>query len=243
MSLFDDRLKGLCAGLVVTAGVTTTASGFLVPDLELSVQVNGDAPILPAHGGTDLGGGAFNYSGELKEDPLFPDWIVTWDFNANLAESFASIGSGLTIDNLSNETLEFVILLTVPLDHAYSPQVQYGGSAGFTIVGTGGGEIATLGMGQSLWEAQLDGVEVGSLFDHPGGTGFTGSGSSSTSGNLTPGVFGPVLDSIGIQLNFSLTPDDSVTVTGIFGMSEIPGPSTMALLGLGAVIGRRRRRG
>ena len=55
---------------------------------------------------------------------------------------------------------------------------------------------------------------------------------------LVPGP--PVLQSIGIEINFSLTQFDQTSITSLFFV--IPAPGVIGLLAIGALGTRRRRR-
>lgn len=66
------------------------------------------------------------------------------------------------------------------------------------------------------------------------------------SNNATPEFFvslpaGPVTQSIGITLTFTLTAGDSASFTSIFTVEPIPAPAGLALLGGVFAFGRRRR--
>ena len=113
------------------------------------------------------------------------------------------------------------------------------GSVGFVLSGIDG-LAGTPGAGQSMWEALTDGTEVASLFDHPSELSFTGPGTTSSSANLPAGSVGDVATSIGVNLNFTLSPGETLGITGNFTIA--PAPGALALLGIAGLAGRRRRR-
>jgi len=109
----------------------------------------------------------------------------------------------------------------------------------------GGGSMSTFG-GKPLWQGLIDGVAVGnaaSLFFDPFALSNQSIGSSGSAGNFgSPMVPGPaVLQSIGIEINFSLTQHDQASITSVFFV--VPAPGVIGLLAIGGLgIGRRRRR-
>jgi hypothetical protein len=206
-----------------------------VPLVEMTIQVSDGFDDTFNPDGSDVGGGVFNFQGQQGND----NWLIQWDFNAVPNPiGGATIGSDYEINNFSDETLNFLILVTLPLSGPTLDPTDYAGSAGFTLSGIDG-ELATVGPGNSLWEAWADGSEVASLWDDPFSLSFDGEGSQAISDNIDPGVIGSTSE-IGIRVNFSLTPGDSVTVTGVFGV--IPAPGALALLGIAGLAGSRRRR-
>lgn len=120
-----------------------------------------------------------------------------------------------------------------------------------TIFGSNSGNVgdgpnlngATLGtnLGQSFYEALIDGTPVRTLFDHPQSV-VAGIGQTNAYG---PGNFGPegsigLINSVGITNRFTLTPGDNAGMTSTFIL--IPAPGAAGLLGLAGLAVLRRRR-
>jgi MYXO-CTERM domain-containing protein len=207
------------------------------PATTLDIQVGGDAAYQISPTGTDNGNGSYNYQGA----EFGAGWSINYNYNAwgNPAD-FARVNSGYDITNSSDAALEFHILVTLPLDAIAGAPSNYAGSAGLTLTGEDG-MVQAPDVTQAIWEAQINGVgsPALSLWPFPDSLSFAGQGSDDVSGNLSPGVAGAV-SSIGIQMNFILSPGETLTVTGIFGVAPTPG--ALALFGLAAIGGRRRRR-
>jgi hypothetical protein len=55
-------------------------------------------------------------------------------------------------------------------------------------------------------------------------------------GSPVPSLLGPAANTdIGIRLNFTLSPGDIASFTSVFVVEPVPEPSTIALIGLGAI--------
>ena len=70
---------------------------------------------------------------------------------------------------------------------------------------------------------------------------FGGTDDESSFGSPIPEIGPAALDSIGIEINFSLTQLDQVSITSVFHVVGIPAPGVIGLLAVGAVGTRRRR--
>ncbi|MHC4217648.1 MAG: hypothetical protein ACYSU7_04245 [Planctomycetota bacterium] len=205
--------------------------------------------------GTDLGNGMYNYSGSLFYlNPLNPFEIVNLDYNlngkpdANAGASTNVLLSGnLAVENLFLNTIGVQLLVELPSANPLLPDSDMGGSAAIGLTtNADGGTLASVG-GMPVWQALTDGTPVGaqaSLFFDPFALSNSGLGSTSTSGNFgipNPVAGGPINNTLGIDINFSLTPSDQASITSVVNAVPIPGPGVLAVLAAGLVIRRRRR--
>jgi hypothetical protein len=249
-----------------------TLAGPIAPDVTVAWTVSEADGTSPTNGSlstgdfgmtvTNVGGTNFNYVG--ADNSFSPEWGLSWDFNGNgvpTSTTPASIGSVFTITNdtetrdeqnniiVPGRVLRYSILVTMALNNNIGGDALYAGSGGFTLTGLGddpndpdpfvrNAALVTV-PGSSLWSAQINGSEVANLWPDLFGIAATG-GSISISDGLTPGVSPGGAQTLGVKLEFLLTPGDSVTTSGIF--AAIPAPSALALLGVGGLLGGRRRR-
>ncbi len=79
------------------------------------------------------------------------------------------------------------------------------------------------------------------MFSDPFSLENPGFGGMADSSSFGPVIGPPALDSIGIEINFSLTQLDQVSITSVFHVVGIPAPGVIGLLAVGAVGTRRRR--
>ena len=98
----------------------------------------------------------------------------------------------------------------------------------------------------ALYQAQIDFATVATLQDVPFSLTAPPGGSNSASASFGPTVSGvPVSSNIGIQLRFSVTPGDTVSILSRFDVVAVPEPSSAAMLLLpaGLLLLRTRRAG
>lgn len=106
-------------------------------------------------------------------------------------------------------------------------------------------KIATVS-GSSFYTALIDNAAYQTLYDFP----FSHSAGPFLSSNFPDLSFGPnqgagpIVNSIGVKLDFTLTGQDSSSFSGTFELKPVPEPGTALLLGLGliamAAVERRR---
>jgi hypothetical protein len=166
-----------------------------------------------------------------------------------------NVTGSMTVTNTFNTTQHFTLLFTLPVS-AISAPTQTSGSYRATF--RDGGEVngATLATQDPLhpmdpgtgafYQALIDNAVYGpQLYVHPQSFSSAGSATGNvpvaTFGSPVPFVGPAVSTSIGIRLDFTLTPFDRATFTS--NHFVIPEPHTGALMALGlAVLAARRRR-
>lgn len=153
------------------------------------------------------------------------------------------VTGGLTAYNPSGSTQTYTFIFTSPVSPAITPTSLYGGSMSGSITAgmSAPATVATV-TNTPLYQGMIDGTPVLAIYTDP--TSWTVP-TPFASGQI-PGVTVPitnvgpqVLNNISMQFKFTLTPDDTTTMNGIF--EVIPEPATLVLLGIGSLLLRKRR--
>lgn len=259
MSLFRRRVRVLAvAGVLVAAASIDfqSASAGPIPVLQMDLAYDGASPFLwnmnPS--GVDIGNGLFNFVGSFSD--LAGNFTIEWNLIVSPSTTFGTslITGNYTVENHTGSTHDFAVTVTLPVAPAPGAQLM-GGTATIALqANSDGGAITSIpdnpknpnGSGLPVWQAQIDSVGVHDLFQHPFDLSTTGPGGLATSDNFgtpIPGAPAPaVLGSIGIKTEFSLTSLDQATLTSSFQVTVIPAPGGLALLAVGLLSGRGRRR-
>jgi len=210
-----------------TYGTVTPFTGALPPGL-MGTYTNGNFQWL----------GYLEYAGPMGgENPL---WTIEWDVIAN-ADPF--VINAFTVTNNMPTTEFFTLTVLMPIA-PIAMQTVMNGSIGGSVTDNNGNDATVSTMtGTSMYEASIDGSVVRTLLDDPISAT---AGGPFLSGGIGPDSFlgetGPfALSTIAVTVNFLLSPGDSASFTAIFEV-EIPGPAGLALLAVGGLISRRRRR-
>lgn len=244
-----------------TAVPAPNATGSVMFDINVTGGSFGPYSNSFTQGGTPTGNPQVrNYQGTLN-DP-FGEWsIINWDFNADDnptgsgAETGVRLGSVFTLQNnrpdgatAGDNHLYFSIMVTQDLAFAMTAtQIWGNGGMTLTIDESPNGFAGTLSaIGSPIWNYRINNSDAASLFDPPfqlgGSNGPSTISASNTAlnGSQTGPYIGAVVTSIGIRLDFDLSPGERVTFNGALGI--IPAPGALALLGLAGLVGRPRRR-
>lgn len=182
------------------------------------------------------------------------------------------VGGAITLDNwnmsldtdpviqniiaVSNNTLvtqTYVLSVLLPVVPVLPSSVIGGSVQGGITSDASAGTLSSNGVtGNAIYTALIDGVSVGTLLPDPSSissgaflsTNFLEPPNTLSFGNPIPSAPGPAaLASIGINLEFTLTPGDSASFTSIFVVEAVPEPGTAILMGVGlATLGYRSRR-
>jgi hypothetical protein len=229
--------------IAAVAAVAVAGSVAQADPLDISVVVNG-VQNFPTYSqsGDPIGPGEFNYT----DDGTFlnPFWTLGYDINTN---DDPIISGNITWVN--NTAFTQLVTITLNLNiAALGPGTVLGGSAAAGVTGDADGGLLQTWGGEALWTALADGNEVAGSELHsnvsltPGAFLSDNTGFASF-GNPIPNLaFGPIANSIGIKLQFAVGAGDQISYTSVFVAKAIPAPAAIALLGLGGLVRRNRRR-
>jgi uncharacterized protein (TIGR03382 family) len=253
MPLFSNRVKSIAVAVCLAFAIGAPAANASV-DLQLKWWIDGALAGSYSVPGVDLGNGTFNYSGNLMYlNPMNPFEVVNLGYNLNgkpdpgtgLSNNVL-ISGNLAVENLFTSDIDVQLLVELPTAVAFPGSDMAGSAAIGLTTNADGGSLSSVGV--PVWQALTDGTPVGpnaSLFFDPFALTNSGFGSNSTSGNFgipTPIDGGPIANKIGIDINFALTPSDQASITSVVNAVPIPTPAALALLAVGGLVIRRRRR-
>ena len=246
MPLFPVQIQRAIFSLCVAIGMGTATvnAGLIDPGLEIEWWVDGVyAGKLQPTGTYNKNAGWWNYQGAAN-DP-FSGVNLTFDLNG---DPDPLISGNLVVENLLLPSVDITLLVMLPIAPVITVNTELIGSASLGLTtDSGGGSLSTMA-GKPLWQGMIDGSPVGlgaSLFFDPfmlANDGLGSAGSSANFGSPLPEIGPPALDSIGIEINFTLTQLDQASITSVFHVVGVPAPGVIGLLAIGALgIGRRRR--
>jgi len=230
----------LCAAAAFGLSLSSAQAGIQDPGLSIFWSIDGATT------------GTINPVGVFNPDTGFWNYAGNNILGGGVTLSFTlsgdpdpQISGNLAVSNPALPVVSVVLIITLPIAPALPGLTSMLGSAavGFTT-DAGGGTLGAL-PGTPVWQGLIDGTPVAgtSLLTGAFPLSLPGIGSTGTSGNFgIPVMLGgpPALASIGIKIAFSLTQFDQASLTSTFRV--IPGPGALALLGIGALGLRRRRR-
>jgi len=213
---------------IVDPGTTFTAMWTLESDLT-TTTVNDAGEAVAGSDGTFA-------SGEVTGTSLTGLWDAQWDWTFN-PDPFVT--NNFTLTNLSGSTQTFTITSIaniLPIGPASLTSGSIDGS--ITDIPLYGGATISTVSGNALYTALIDGSTYQTLLDDP--FSVTVPGSSGGSADVGPASFsnllGPAItNDIGIRIQFSLTPGDSVSFTSVFSVAAVPVPAAIWLFGSGLV--------
>ena len=176
---------------------------------------------------------------------LNEQWQGAWTTRGRSDESSSYLDAGLSIINLSSQAQSFFFdtRLNMAGSSGSDSVVQLDASLALTNMDFSGNANMDSFDGQSIVQALLGNSQVASVFDAPYELETVGPFSSivdDDSSETMPGVF--PADTISALTSFTLSPGDLLNITYLVDVTTIPAPGAIALLGLAALSGRRRRR-
>jgi hypothetical protein len=227
---------GIAAGVGVAFASSTVSSAAHFLEFRVQELTTGyDQTFLPAGvpqplwtsytiSGLPWGTTDFNISGFVNGSPDLPP------------PSALMMGLSLTFLNQTSSTLEFIVRMTLHNASSMGLNSDWVTSSSWSLAGPSNASLLTL-PGMPLWATYIDGNVVATMYDDPHGM--------SAPGNLSApaqsGLWTPVMDSIGIELAFSISGNSAGGPTGGFHIVA-PAPGAVALLGFGLLGMNRRRR-
>lgn len=243
MPVFPRSLKLMMAAAVLVLGSAVSTVSAEVPELQLRWWIDGALAYDSAPAGVDNGNGTYAYNGNFFD--AVSGATLTWTLTG---DPDPQISGGLAVENPNLPDIDVILEVILPI----APTLPNGslliGSAASTLTSEDGGGTFSSLAGTPIWQALIDGAPVGasaSLFADPYSLAIPGLGSAGDNANfgIPVPIVGPaILNSIGIRISFNLTQGDQASMTSVFRADAIPGPGGLALLAIGVVVRRRRRR-
>jgi hypothetical protein len=223
---------GLCALAVafVLAPLAAHADPFVVT---VSDDTGASQSYWPVPNGSDG-----NFAGTWTPTS---DWSSTYNVTVDSDPAVTAIYS---IQNVANVPHQYTVISTLPIS-ALTPGATIGSVSGSVTYGFNNGltGVATVSSTGSLpfYQSQINGNNWVSLYNGPGQSfstlPFPGSSSATVPGaSFGPTLYsGPAATSIGIVLNFTLSPGDTASFTSVFAIVPVPEPSSVVMAACGAL--------
>jgi MYXO-CTERM domain-containing protein len=244
-------IAGICAlGTFAFSG--QCHAGLTPPALDFTLQINSNTPItiVPTNVGPN-GQGQWHWWGSYGNE----NWTLQSDIIGG--HSGSPFGGGgdmisafMALQNLTANTNTYTITVNMAIDPIAIATFMDGSVGGSVTDSNGNGQaVAAAVSGGSMYIGLINAAGVAStaLLEYPYSASVINSGGTESIGPASFGqpspIFGPSgVNSIGIQLQVTLTPGDTVVMSSFFRVEPIPAPAGLALLGLAGLAGSRRRR-
>ncbi len=187
---------------------------------------------------SSAGGDVYDFTGGYEG----PDWSGTWEGSFDVDPI---INFGMAVTNNTAMTQTFIATLTIPTSGAIAPPSTVFCGTSVTITGLGPATVATPA-GDFLYRALVSGAPMGPPCDllPPPFSLTTATGLPEVAGPFNvgpapgPGLADP--DTIGIRHAFTLTAGGTATVNSTFIIVPEPGTLTVVVMGVAALVRRRR---
>lgn len=160
------------------------------------------------------------------------------------------ISGNVAVTNTSSTAQQFTLIFNLPISPAIPGGTVVGGSVqGGGTDNNGDGATISTASGSSFYSALIDGVIIQTLYNDPQSFSTT---QQFGSFNIPQQSFGapipsqagpPALTSIGIQLDFILSGNDTATFSSVFVVEPVPLPAAVWFFGtaLGGLLFTKRR--
>jgi MYXO-CTERM domain-containing protein len=192
-------------------------------------------------GGQDYTG--WRYVGGLTNE----FWTLTWDCIVN-EDPF--VVATINVTNNAASTQNFSNYMSLPISGPINPTLMNGSVSAGLVNNSPFATSATLASGvDPIYQAFIDpsANPPASSASRTMWNGFSltapqfvgaANANDAFAGEIGPGAF----SSIALKLQFDLSAGDTASVTGIFEITEVPGPAGLAVFALFGLVGTRRRR-
>lgn len=247
---------GSVAGVATFAIAGVSSASFSLSDLNVFIQTENGAISWSLANNPDavisfeqVGENTYRLLGAWET----ANWSSDWDFLIRTTSESGQTRSGglsefvvsnFAFNNNTGATNNFIIGVTAATGSMGAPTGISGSVSGSLLSGNPGSSTATMSTfgGNSIYNAKMDGVVVGTLLDDPFSlsTMFTTGFGPAEFGIPTPDVGPALVGLIGIDHMFRLTNGDGVTFSSAFVV--VPTPGAAGLLAMGGLLMLRRRR-
>ena len=247
--------RGKTTGAILVGTVCIAASGAFAdgsvpgeaPQFQMYFDMTGDGVGMQQYdhlsNADELTGGDWRFTGSTASTAL----DFSWDVTVN-PDPF--VDAAVSVTNNTGATQTFTTFMVLNISETFGTGTAINGSVAATLTNNDFfGGSATLGAapGRSVFGGFLDTTDI--FNDAPDRTLWEDPFSLEAVGGLAqanddtffaPEAGGPAITNIGILLEFTLSPGDSATVSGLFNVTPVPGGlAAFAVFGL---LGGRRRR-
>lgn len=177
----------------------------------------------------------WRYQGGLENSA----WNMSWDCVVN-EDPF--VDATINVTNTSAVVQTFWVYMPLAINPAIPGATNMSGSVSAVLSSNtfGGATLANNGV-IPIYQGYIDGNVVATMWNN---YSLNAPAFGSANDNSQFGVVaGPGANNeIALRLQFTLSPGDSASVTGIFEIQAIPAPAGLAVLTLAGLFGTRRRR-